>query len=98
MMDEMPDALRQVGSIWHRPQSGRPSWETKSYAIDLLVCAIEDVTGEAFPSPRSPKRLAEIELVRLLAAKLFPGATGKNVATMLTHFHKRRLREAASEG
>jgi hypothetical protein len=98
VMDKMSEALRQVGSVWHRPKSGRPSWEMKSYAIDLLVCAIEDVTGEEFPSPRSPKRVAEIDLVRLLAAKLFPGATRENIETMLMHFQKRRLREAASEG
>jgi hypothetical protein len=93
LMDAMSSALRDLGSTWHRPHSGQPSLEIQSYAMELLVGAIEDVMGKALPSPRSPKRPVEIELVQLLACLLFPTATLKNVRTMLNHFHNRRLKE-----
>src|SRR5205085_10809729 len=48
LMGAISNALHDLGSVWHRPRRGQPSWEIESYAFDLLVCAIEDVTGEEF--------------------------------------------------
>lgn len=90
--------LSTVADAWHRPGPGQPSLEFLSGAVGLLTCAIEDYTGEEFPSPRSDKRLAEIELVRLLAAQLFPSHTPRQINTMLGHFHKERLSEGKPEG
>ena len=64
------------------------------YEVDGAVLigrrAIEDFTGETFPSPRSDKRLAELEFARLLAGRLFPSSTRPKINTMLRHFHDRR--------
>jgi hypothetical protein len=87
----LPVMLNTIAEAWDRPRSGQPSLERESYAVALLICAIEDFTGTDFQSPRSIKRLAEIELVRLLAGRLFPSLTGAHINTALRHFHKRRL-------
>jgi hypothetical protein len=93
----LPIVLNAIAEAWHRPRPGQPSLELESGAVGLLTCAIEDYTGEEFPPPRSYKRLAEIELVRLLAARLFPSFTPAQIETMLQHFHKRRLDKARAE-
>ena len=87
----LPAMLNTVADAWHRPGPGQPSLELESGAVGLLTCAIEDYTGKEFPSPRSYKRLVEIELVRLLAARLFPSFSPSQIETMLRHFLKRRL-------
>lgn len=86
--------LNTIADAWHRPRPGQPSLETESWAVGLLTCAIEDYTGKEFPSPRSYKRLAEIQLVYLLATLLFPSFLSAQIDTMLRHFHKRRLERA----
>jgi hypothetical protein len=90
----LPIVLNAIAETWQRPGPGQPSLEFESGAVELLTFAIEDYTGKEFPSPRSYKRLAEIELVRLLAARLFPSFTSAQIDTMLRHFHKRRLHKA----
>jgi hypothetical protein len=87
----LPVMLNTVADAWHRPGRGQPSLKLLSGAVGLLTCAIEDYTGEEFPSPRSIKRQAEIELVRLLAAQLFPSHTPEQINTMLGHVHSERL-------
>ena len=87
----LPAMLNTMADAWHRPGPGQPSVETESWALELLTYAIEDYTGREFPSPRSYKRLAEIELVRRLAARLFPSYSSAKINTMLRHFHERRL-------
>jgi len=84
--------LNDVAKSWYRPHRGQPSREEESSAIELLVCAVEDFTGETFPSPRSYKRLYEIELARSLASRLFPSSTSAEIGTMFRHFHKGRLK------
>ncbi len=93
----LPIVLNTIAEIWHRRRPGQPSLEIESGAVRLLTCAIEDFTGKEFPSPRSYKRLAEIELVHLLATRLFPSSTPAQVDTMLRHFHKRRLDKAKAD-
>lgn len=90
----LPAMLNAIADTWHRPRPGQPSLETESWAVGLLICAIEDYTGKEFPSPRSYKRLAEIKLMRLLAVRLFPSFAPAQIETMLRHFHKRRLDKA----
>ncbi len=90
----LPSMLNTVAEVWHRPRAGQPSLEMKSAAVELLICAVEDFTGEKFPSPRSNKRLAELEFARLLAGRLFPSSTRAEIDTMLRHFHDRRLGKA----
>jgi hypothetical protein len=87
----LPETLSSVAREWHRRGPGQPALELLSEAVGLLTLVIEDYTGKPFPSPRSNKQLAEIELVKLLAAQLFPKLTPPNVRTMLSHFHNRRL-------
>ena len=82
----LPRMLKTAAEARHRKGRGNPSLEFGGHAIGLLICAVEDYTGEKFLSPRSNKRQAEIELVRLLAAKLFPSHTPENINTMLGHF------------
>jgi len=89
--------LNTIAEAWHRPHSGHPSFEMESRAVELLICAVEDLIGEEFPSPRSYKRLAEIEFAQLLAGRLFPWATDANIRTMLGLFHKRRLAKAKGQ-
>ncbi len=89
--------LNTIAEAWHRPHSGHPSFEMESRPIELLICAVEDLIGEEFPSPRSYKRLAEIEFAQLLAGRLFPRATRAEIGTMLGHFHKRRLAKAKGQ-
>jgi hypothetical protein len=89
----LPPMLNAVAGVWHRQRPGQPSLELESGAVGLLTCAIEDFTGQQFPSPRSYKRLAEIEFVRLLAARLFPAYTLARINTMLRHYHGKRLAE-----
>ena len=67
----LPTMLNTMAEAWHRPGPGQPSLELESGAVELLTYAIEDYTGREFPSPRSYKRLAEIELVRLLQRDCF---------------------------
>ena len=86
----LPSMLNTIAEAWHRPRPGQPSLEMESAAIGLLICAIEDFTGETFPSPRSDKRLAELEFARLLAGRLFPSSRRPKINTMLRHFHDRR--------
>jgi len=93
----LPGMLNAIADAWHRPRPGQPSLETESWAVGLLTCAIEDYTGKEFPSPRSYKRLAEIELVHLLATRLLPSFTPAQIDTMLRHFQKRRLDEARTK-
>lgn len=81
----LPSMLNTIAEAWHRPHPGRPSLEMESAAVGLLICAVEDFTGEKFPSPRSNKRLAELEFARLLAGRLFPSSTPAEVGTMLRH-------------
>jgi hypothetical protein len=83
--------LNTTADAWDRPRPGQPSLELPSHAVGLLACAVEDYTGETFPSPRSIKRQAEIDLVRLLASRLFPSYTPSQIETMLGHFHSERL-------
>jgi hypothetical protein len=90
----LPAMLNAVADTWYRQGPGQPSLELESEAVGLLTCAIEDYTGEKFPSPRSIKRQAEIELARLLAARLFPSRTPKQINTMLGHFHRKRPDDA----
>jgi hypothetical protein len=90
----LPSMLDTIAEAWHRPRPGQPSLEMKSAAVELLICAVEDFTGEKFPSPRSNKRLAELEFARLLAERLFPSSTRAEIDTMLRHFHDRRLGKA----
>ena len=71
----IPPVLNAIADAWHRPGRGQPSFKLMSGAVGLLTCAIEDYTGNEFPSPRSYKRSAEIELVCVLAARLFPSFT-----------------------
>jgi hypothetical protein len=85
----LPSMLNTIAEAWHRP--GQSSLEMKSAAVGLLICAVEDFRGEKFPSPRSNKRLAELEFARLLAGHLFPSSTAAEIDTMLRHFHDRRL-------
>jgi hypothetical protein len=92
-LSTLSQVLNEVAGSWHRPHPGQPSRETESWAIDLLVCAVEDFTEEKFPPPRSYKRLDEIALVRLLADQLFPEAGRAAIDTMLRHFHNRRLKK-----
>jgi hypothetical protein len=86
--------LNTIADGWHRPRPGQPSLKKDSDAVGLLICAVEDFTGEKFPSPRSYKRLAEIDFARLLVGRLFPSSTRPEIDTMLRHFHERRLRKA----
>jgi hypothetical protein len=86
--------LNTIAEAWHRPHSGHPSLEMESGPVELLICAVEDFKKEEFPSPRSYKRLAEIEFVHLLAGRLFPWATRAEIGTMLGHYHERRLKMA----
>src|SRR6266700_7814498 len=90
--------LNTIAEAWHRPHSGQPSFEMESRAVELLICAVEDLIGEEFPSPRSYKRLAEIEFAQLLAGRLFPWATDANIRTMLGHYHNRRLNKSKRRG
>jgi hypothetical protein len=90
----LPSMLNTIAEAWHRPRPGQSSLEVESAAVGLLICAVEDFTGEKFPSPRSNKRLAELEFVRLLARRLFPSSTPAEIGTMLQHFHDRRLGKA----
>jgi hypothetical protein len=87
----LPAMLNTVADAWHRRGPGQPSLKLLSGAVGLLTYAIEDYTGEEFPSPRSYKRQDEIELVRLLAARLFPSHTPEQINTMLRHCHTERL-------
>jgi hypothetical protein len=87
----LPVMLIEIAQAWHRPRAGQPSFEMHSYAIELLIRSIVDFTGNEFPSPRSYKRTAEIDFLRMLAHKLFPASTRPQIDTMLRHFHKRRL-------
>ena len=82
--------LRDIERKWDRPHRGQPSPQVESRAVALLIKAIEDFTGERFPSPASLKRLDEIEFARLLVARLFSSATSAQINTMLLHFHRRR--------
>ncbi len=86
--------LNSIAEAWHRPRPGQPSLEMESDAVGLLIRAVEDFTEAEFPSPRSYKRLAEIEFVRLLAERLFPQSTRPKIDTMLRHFHERRRGKA----
>lgn len=90
----LPAMLNSMADDWHRQGPGQPSLETESWSVGLLTLAIEDYTGKEFPSPRSYKRDAEIELARLLAARLFPSFTPAQIKTLFRHVHKRRLDEA----
>jgi hypothetical protein len=90
----LPSMLNTVGEAWHRPRPGQPSLEMKSAAVGLLICAVEDFTGDKFRSPRSIKRLAELEFAQLLARRLFPSSTPAEISTMLQHFHNRRMDKA----
>lgn len=83
-------ALRDIERNWDRPHRGQPSSDIESRAVALLINAIEDFTGETFPSPASLKRLDEIEFARLLVGRLFPCASPAQIGTMLRHFHRRR--------
>jgi hypothetical protein len=86
----LPSMLNTIAEVWHRPSPGQPSLEMESGAVRLLVLAVEDFTGAKFPSPRSIKRLAELEFAQLLIKRLFPSSTPAEIRTMLRHFHKRR--------
>jgi hypothetical protein len=90
----LPSMLNTIAEVWHRPRPGQPSLETKSAAVGLLICAVEDFTGEKLRSPRSNKRLAELEFARLPAGRLFPSSTPAEIRTILRHFHDRRLGKA----
>jgi hypothetical protein len=91
----LPGMLNNVAKAWHRPSPGQPSLKMESEAVGLLICAVEDFTETEFPSPRSEKRPAEIDFVKLLAERLFPGSTPSQIMTMLWHFHDRRLDQAS---
>jgi hypothetical protein len=90
----LPLMLNAIAEAWHRPSPGQPSLEMESDAVGLLICAVEDFTEKEFPSPRSYKRDAELDFVRLLAGRLFPSSTPTEINTMLRHFHNRRLSKA----
>ena len=90
----LPSMLNTVGEAWHRPRPGQPSLEMKSAAVELLICAVQDFTGGKFRSPRSNKRLAELEFAQLLAGRLFRSSTASEIRTMLRHFHNRRTDKA----
>ena len=85
--------LKEIALQWDRPNRGQPSATAESQAVALLINAVEEFTGEKFPSPASLKRLTEIEFVRLLVSRLFPSSTSAQIETMLRHYHKRRLEE-----
>jgi hypothetical protein len=88
---DLAELLNNVARAWHKPRPGQPSLEMESEAVGILICAVEDFKDTEFPSPRSYKRLAEIELVRLLGGRLFPRSTPSQINTMLRHYHKRRV-------
>jgi hypothetical protein len=92
----LPLMLNTIAEAWHRPSPGQPSLEMESDAVGLLICAVEDFTEKEFPSPRSYKRDAELDFVRLLAGRLFPSSTPTEINTMLRHFHNRRLSKAGA--
>jgi len=87
----LPIMLNTIAETWYRPGPGQPSLQMESEAVGLLIYAVEDFQEAEFPSPRSYKRDAEIDFVRLLAGRLFPSATRAEIDTMLRHFHKQRL-------
>jgi hypothetical protein len=89
----LPSMLNTVAETWYRPRRGQPSLEMKGAAVGLLICAVEDFTGEKFRSPRSNKRLAELEFAQLLAERLFSSSTAAKIRTILRHFHNRRADE-----
>jgi hypothetical protein len=87
----LPVMLNTIAETWYRPRPGQPSLQMESDAVALLIRAVEDFQEAGFPSPRSYKRLAEIDFVQLLAGRLFPSATRAEIDTMFRHFHKQRL-------
>jgi hypothetical protein len=88
----LPSVLNTIAAVWHRPRRGQPSLEMESYAVELQIYSVEDFTKQSFPPPRSYKRLAEIDFVRLLVARLLPSSAASEITTMLRHFHNRRLK------
>jgi hypothetical protein len=86
----LPFMLNDVASIWKAPRKRRPHLRNEAEAIGLLIEGVERFTGEALPSPRSNKRKAEFEFVRLLTRKLFPSLTDRQFKTALGHWHKSR--------
>jgi hypothetical protein len=86
----LPFMLNQVAAIWKAPRKRRPHLRNEAEAIGLLIQGVEQYTGEALPPPRSEKRQAEFEFVRLLTGKLFPSLTDRQFKTALGHWHKSR--------
>jgi hypothetical protein len=89
----LPLMLQEVAASWHKPHSGQPKLGIEAEAIGFLIKAVERFTGAKLPSPRSEKRQAEFEFVRLLTRRLLPEFTDEHFRTALRHWNK--IRRAA---
>jgi|SRR6516165_9743121 len=89
----LPLMLQEVAASWHKPHSGQPKLWIEAEAIGFLIKAVERFTGAKLPSPRSEKRQAEFEFVRLLTRRLLPEFTDEHFRTALRHWDK--IRRAA---
>ena len=86
----LPHMLNEIAARWHKPHPGQPSLKIEREVVELLIDGVEKFTGEEFPSPRSIKRKAEREFVRLLTARLLPDLTDTQFETALRHWHQQR--------
>jgi hypothetical protein len=90
VLGALPHMLNEIAARWWKPHPGQPSLTIEREVVELLIDGMEKFTAEKFPSPRSIKRKAEREVVRLLTARLLPNLTDIQFETALRHWHKQR--------
>jgi hypothetical protein len=86
----LPHMLNEIAARWQKPHPGQPSLKIEGEVVALLIDGVEQFTGEKFASPRSVKRQAEREFVRLLTQRLLPRLTEAQFDTALRHWDTQR--------